>query len=161
MKGLFVVALCVGALVTAGVTSAAPPTRHTFDVALAVVRGGSTATEGIVRDAPLYFGHTGTAPWSGEVGVEFARIFNASRLRGLVTGTIIVVGPSIRWEGKMFGVMTPEGVSGWLVAKEETFAGAGSTPTGRKFVGSWGYTGHPDQSRPHAITIHFDGLLLE
>ena len=91
--------------------------------------------------------------------MAFERNFNASQLRGSVSGTIVVVGPLAQWTGTLHGAMTPEGASGRLIMREETFAG---TPVsiGRRFVASWAYTGHPDHSRPHSLAIHVDGQLL-
>lgn len=163
MKRWIAVALVGSALVFAGAATAARPAQHAADISLFAFTGGSTATQGHVRDAPVYGGITTSDLWCCEVGVVLERNFNAGQLRGSVSGRISISGNAndTVWQGELHGSMSPEGSSGQVVIVESVFVAETLVPTGRKFVGSWAYTGQPDQSRPHVITIHLDGLVLD
>ena len=163
MKRWLAVALVGSALAFGGVATAAPPTSHAADISLFALGGGSTAVEGHVRDAPSYGGITSSNVWCCEVGVAFERNFNAGQLRGSVSGRISIAGNAndTVWQGELHGSISPEGSSGHVVIVERVFSGGTLVPTGRRFVGSWAYSGHPDQSRPHVITIHLEGKLFE
>ena len=164
MKRWIAVALVGSALAFAGVATAAQPAQHAADISLFAFIGGSTATQGHVRDAPVYGGITTSDLWCCEVGVVLERNFNAEQLRGSVSGRISISGNAndTLWQGELHGSMSPEGSSGQVVIVERVFGGGGTlVPTGRRFVGSWAYAGQPDQSRPHVITIHLDGLVLD
>ena len=115
---------------------------------------GSSATTGHVRDAPQYGGIT-SGPLCCEATVSFERNFNADVMRGSISGTLIVSGNAndTVWRGTFHGRVTPEGSDGVLIAVEE--------PSGRRFVGTWSIVGHPDQSRPHFLSIAVDGDLHE
>jgi hypothetical protein len=162
MKRLIAVALVGSALAFAGAATAAAPAQHAADISLFAFVGGSTAVEGHVRDAPIYGGITTSNLWCCEVSVVLERNFNAGQLRGSVSGRVSIGGNAndTLWQGDLHGSMTPEGTAGQVVIVERVFSGGTLVPTGRKFVGSWGYAGHPDQSRPHNITIHFEGSVF-
>jgi hypothetical protein len=154
MKRWITVALVGLALAFAGSASAAMPSHHTWGMGLFALGGGSTATTGIVRDAPAYGGIT-SGPICCELSLEFERHFNADVMYGAVSGTLVVGGnpDGTVWSGTLRGRLTPEGMDGVLIAVEDG--------TGRRFVGTWSVLGHPDQSMPHFLTLAVDGNLHE
>ena len=159
--GRWVVAvLCGGALALASVASASAPTRYAWEVGLFNVVPGSTATEGIVSDAPVYGGTATEGPMCCQVTLSLERHFDAAVMRGSVSGTIVVGGNATDtvWQGRLRGSISPDGSSGKFVAVEESLDGG---TTGRRLVGSWTVLGHADQSMPHVITIQFEGKLKE
>ena len=52
--------------------------QHAVDISLFAFIGGSTATQGHVRDAPVYGGITTSDLWCCEVGVVLEQGFNAA-----------------------------------------------------------------------------------
>jgi hypothetical protein len=152
MRRLLAVALCGSALALTGVASAAAPSQHAWTMGLFALGGGSSATSGIVRDAPEY-GGISIGPVCCEVTILFERHFNADVMRGAIDGRIVVGGnpDGTVWEGTLHGSIDPAGSSGHLSLVEDT--------TGRRFSGTWTWVGHPDQSVPHVISIPVDGML--
>lgn len=154
MKRWIAVALVGSALAFASVASAAPPSHHAWTMGLFALGGGSTATTGIVRDAPSYGGIT-SGPICCELSLDFERQFNADVMRGVVKGTLVVGGnpDGTVWRGTLSGRLTPTGSNGVLVAVEEE--------TGRRFVGTWSIVGHPDQGLPHFLSLDVEGHLQD
>jgi hypothetical protein len=162
MRRWVTAALCAGALSFAGAASAAAPSEHAVTFGLFSFVPGSTATHGVVHDAPEYGGIISTGLFCCEVTVTFDRVFNADQLRGSVRGNLIVGGNPFDtiWVGELHGSMSPQGSSGVFTAVEQTFGSGGLVETGRRFVGRWHVSGHADQSLPHVITLEVEGSLF-
>ena len=158
MRRSLLAGLLVAALALAG-SAAAAPTPASWSMGLFAVTPGSTATTGIVRDAPTYGGITSAGPMCCEVTVAFNRVFNADVMRGSVTADVVVAGnpDATIWFGRLHGEITPEGSAGSFTAIEKEFADGRLVATGRRFVGMWSSLGHADQSVPHVITLSIEG----
>ena len=159
MRRSLLAGLFVAALALAGSASAAAPTPASWSMGLFAVTPGSTATTGIVRDAPTYGGITSAGPMCCEVTVAFDRVFNADVMRGSVAADVVVAGnpDETIWFGSLHGEITPEGSAGSFTAIEKEFAHGRLAATGRRFVGMWSSPGHADQSVPHVITLAIEG----
>ena len=129
-----------------------------WSAGLFAIQGGSTATDGVVRDAPQY-GGLSIGAICCELTSSFDRVFRADLMRGSIRGALSASEP-IRetvWRGEMRGTISPAGSEGTVVATETVLPGSPYQP--RKFTGTWTWWGHPDQSVPHFIEIRFSGTL--